>query len=110
MPETQEPPLFFEGRPEEHVRKVALITRELLNGKSNNTITAITLTPNSTSTLVEQDRVCCDTIVNLTPKSATAAAALGSGTLWVEVTKNRITIHHDSTADTDRTFGAVLVG
>lgn len=110
MPDTAEPPLFFDGRPEEHIRKVALATRELLTGKSNNTITAITLTPNSTSTVIERERVSCDTIVSLTPKSETAATAMASGNLWVQANFGKITIHHDSTADTDRTFGAVLTG
>jgi hypothetical protein len=110
MPDTEDPPLFFDGTVEEHVRKVALATRELLSGKSNNTIVSLTLTPNSATTEIEMERVCCDTIVNLTPKTASAGTALSSGTLWVEVTYGKITIHHDEQPDLDRTFGAVLVG
>lgn len=110
MPDTQEPPLFFEGGNEEHIRKVALITRELLDGKSNNTVSSITLDPNSTVTIVDRERVSSETIVNLTPKSENAALAISSGSLWVETTKGRLTIHHDSSSATDRTFGAVFVG
>jgi len=109
MPKTAEPPLFFEGRPEEHIRKVALISREMLLGKTNNA-EAVTLTANATETKIAKDRVCCDTVVTLSPRSESAAAALASGTVWVEANYGEITIHHDSQPDTDRTFGAVFVG
>lgn len=109
MPDTQEPIVFHEGEPEEHSRKIALIVREILVGKTNNGLN-ITLEPNQTMTLIERRRVCCDTKVSLTPQSASAAAALATGTLWVETTHGRITIHHDAQPDTDRVFGSVLVG
>lgn len=108
MPSTRPVPRRHEDEAE-HRRKMALAIDQLLAGKSNNVLD-ITLTPNATETVVSRDRVCCDTRVSLTPKSASAAAAIGNGTLWVEVTFGTITIHHDSTADTDRLFGATLVG
>ena len=109
MAETQKPPLFWDGDVDEFARKIALITRELLEGKSNNGLD-VTLRPSETTTTIERPRVSVETKVSLMPKSASAASALSSGSLWIEVSYGRITIHHDATADADRTFGAVLVG
>jgi hypothetical protein len=108
MPSTRSAPRRHENE-EEHRRKIAIILDQVLIGKTNNVLD-VTLTPDATETLVTRDRVCCDTNVSLTPKSASAAAALASGELWVESTKGQITIHHDSSSDTDRLFGATLVG
>ena len=109
MPRTESPPLFFQGKPEEHVRKVSLIVRELLQGKSNN-VASVTLSADATSTVIADDRYSCDTIITLTPGSVSAAAALASGAVWTESHKGEITIHHDSQPDSDRIFGAVFVG
>jgi len=106
MPDTKDPALFKEGQPEEHSREIALIVQEILIGKTNNRI-LVTLTPNSTETNIDRSRINSDTVVNLTAQTASAAAATG---LWVETHFGRITIHHDSDAAADRTFGAVLVG
>lgn len=111
MPDTQSPPLYWQDT-DEMARKTAVIVREVLKGKTNNT-QDITLTPNSTTTVLEGDeytRVCCNTVISLSPRTASAAAAQASGSLWIQTNNGRITIHHDSTADTDRTFGAVFTG
>lgn len=107
MPQVQEPPIFWKGEEKEHIRKVALILRQVLAGKTNN-VFDITLSANTTQTLVERERVNIDTKVTLIPKSASAASALSS--LWITVSFGRITINHDSQSDTDRTFGATVVG
>jgi len=107
MPETAEPPIFWDGPPEEHARKIALILNEVLVGKTNNFFN-VTLTPDATSTEVERERVNIDSKVSLTPSSASAASALSS--LWVQVTFGRIIIHHDSQPDTDRSFAATVIG
>lgn len=109
MPETQKPPLFFEGSPEEHTRKVALITREILEGKTNNTM-EITLDANVTRTTLTNSRYSIDTIVNISARSISAAVAIAAGVIWFEAHKGEIIVHHDSQPDTDRTFGAVFVG
>ena len=108
MPDTQEPPLYFEDT-DEMARKTSLILREVLAGKTNNTL-LLTLKANSETTEIERDRVSCDTLVALTPKTPSAATAMASGTIWFVTTNGRITIHHDSQPDTDRTFGATLIG
>lgn len=114
MPDTVEAPIFWTGGDDtegmqEHIRKVAIVVNEILAGKSNN-VFDVTLTPNATETVVTRERTSMDSRVSLTPKSATAAAAIGAGAVWVETTVNRITIHHDSQPDADRTFGATVVG
>ena len=109
MPDTQDPPLFFSGTPEEHTRKVALITREILLGKTNNTL-SITLDPGASATRIQNERYSVDTVVNLSPESATAAVAFAAGVIWVESHKGEVIVHHDSQPDTDRIFGAVFVG
>lgn len=109
MAQTQEPPLFFAGTVEEHIRKVSLIAREILKGKTNNT-DEITLTAGSLKTTLESPRYSMNTVVTLSPRSATAATALAAGSVWIESHKGEIIVHHDSTTDTDRIFGAVFVG
>lgn len=108
MVQTAQSPLYWEDT-EEMARKTSLIVRELLEGKTNNT-RVIKLTPGETQTSLTGERICCDTIPTLTPLSASAAAALASGMLWVESTARRITIHHDASEADDREFGVVLVG
>ena len=109
MPDTHEPPLFFEGSVEEHVRKVALILREMLKGKTNNT-SVVTLDADATKTILTNARYSEDTVVNLSPRSETAATALAAGIIWIESHKGEIIVHHDSQSATDRQFGAVFVG
>ena len=109
MPATQNPPLIFDGEPEEFTRKVSVILREVLLGKTNNTLD-ITLEPGVEETVITRPRVCCETRLSLLPKSASAAQALASGTLWYEAHYERIVIHHDASDATDRVFGATLVG
>lgn len=109
MAEILVPEVMFKGQVEEHVRKVALGLEQVIAGKTNNVI-SITLVPDATETRVERGRVTVDTRVALTPQSANAAAAVASGSLWVETHFGEIIVHHDSQSDTDRTFGAILVG
>jgi hypothetical protein len=110
MPDTVQAPLFFKGSLDEHVRKVALVVNEALLGKTNNTIRELTLAANATETVIENDRYCYSTVVTLMPKTASAAAALAAGAVYITATNGSITIHHDASPDEDRTFGAVLVG
>jgi len=107
MPTTAEPPVFWDGPPEEHIRKVSLAVRQMLEGKTNNYFD-VTLEPDATQTIIERERVNIDSKVSLTPQSASAASALTS--IWVEVSYGRITVHHDSQPDTDRSFAATVIG
>jgi len=107
MSETAEPPLFLEGRPEEHTRKVALAVREILAGKTNN-VGIVTLSANETTTVFEAERISFNSAIFLSPRSASAAGATNS--IWFEAGNGSVTIHHDSSTATDRTFGLVFVG
>ncbi|WP_345820109.1 hypothetical protein ABC766_29365 [Methylobacterium fujisawaense] len=74
--------------------------RDLATGGTNAGST-VTLVANATSTSVP-DRLCtADTMVMLSPRSASAAAAQ----VWVEATANgTFTLGHDASAAADRTF------
>jgi len=97
------------GVPAEHLRRVAQAINGLLDGQGNNHFT-ITLDANSLTTQVLYVPVNINTAVQLTPASATAATAVGAGVVWYDVTSGVITIHHDSTADTDRKFAVLVNG
>ena len=97
---------MFHADEPEHRRKIAVTANAALFGQTNNQLT-ITLDPNATQTEVTYERCRHDISVNLTPASASAAAATG---IWVEPKKGTATIHHDSSPATDRKFFAVFVG
>jgi len=89
---------------EEHLRKLAISVRGAMNGRTNNT-QLVTLTADATSTAVEVDGVTDQTIAQLVPRTASAAVALAAGVVYQTSDTGTITIHHDSNAATDRTFG-----
>jgi len=99
-------PLFHKGRTEEHTRIIAQTVNGMLRGRSNNT-TTVTLAANATETVIEDDRYTRDTIPLLVPQSASAAAAVG---VYAVGSAGKITIGHDSSESTDRTFGVVYFG
>lgn len=90
------------------VRRVALVVNGLLLGRSNNVYDEVTLNASATETLIEHDQITGDSVALLEPKTATAAAALG--VLYQTAATGVITLHHDSTGDTDRSFRYAVVG
>jgi len=68
-----------------------------------------TLTPSATSTMVTAENCGAGSQVQLTPKTANAAAALAS-TYVSAVGNGSFTISHASNAQTDRTFGFACFG
>ena len=88
-------------------RRLALAINGLFDGKSNNTF-EVTLTANVTSTVITNSRITPDTKIFLTAKTANAAAAVGG--LYATAAAGAITLHHASTATTDRTYLYILVG
>lgn len=103
------PPKFF-ADVEELIRKVVLqVVTDLLRGKTNNTF-VVTLTPSVTTTTLTTELSTVDSEVLLTPKSATAATAIGAGVIWTEPLNGSVVVHHDSDAATDRTFGLAIIG
>lgn len=99
------PPEFWTS-PEEQMRLLALSVRGLLLGRGNNTH-EVTLSANATTTVIDIDGVTAQTIATLVPRTAKAATAIGAGVIYQTSALGKITIHHDSTADTDRTLGLV---
>ncbi len=100
-------PRFWTGQEEMNRRVVGKALDELQVGKTNNTY-EVTLAASATTTLFESDRITPDSEVFYTPKSANAAGALAN--LWTEIASGVATIHHASSATTDRTFGVLIVG
>lgn len=92
--------------PEEHLRKLGNAVRDIQVGKQNN-VYDVSLSPGTTSTTIQNPRVCCLSVVLMTAQTQGAADASG---VWAEVGDGEITFHHDASADTDRTFGYTING
>lgn len=98
------------GPDEKDLRRFALAIQELSAGRSNAAKT-VTLTPNATTTVVSFDNCSANSEVFLSPRTASAAAEMGAGTLYVSAVANRLfTITHANNGQTDRTFGFVCIG
>jgi len=89
----------------EHLRYFANSINGLLDGQSNNTL-SVTLTADATTTTITDDRIHGDSVPTLTPKTASAATAAVS----FSASKGILTLTHDSSSDTDRSFSVILFG
>jgi hypothetical protein len=94
------------GRPDEHFRKVAQATNALLQGQGNNNFN-VTLRANETTTEVEVSFAAQGQAAILAPLTASAAAASG---IYAVPETEKVVIHHDAAAATDRNFQLILVG
>lgn len=106
------PPQSWSGSAEEALRKVVLpIVTDVLRGKLNNTYD-VTLTAGATTTTVLNTECTAESIALIIPKTASAAAAVGSATGVQAVCADlgTVTLTHDSNAATDRTFGVAILG
>ena len=104
----------YDGVPEtmadakEHLRRIARLGNNLLQGKTNNVI-QVTLAANVTTTTVTDKRIGAYTGLFFSPLTANAAAAQAG--LYVSGQVNgSATLTHANTATTDRTFNVLLVG
>jgi hypothetical protein len=68
----------------------------------------VTLAPGDVTSVFSDSRIGPFTYIGLSPSTASAAAALPS--IWIETTRGSATIHHASSANTDQTFVACLLG
>lgn len=93
--------------PLEHARKIALAVRGLMRGESNN-VERATLTVNTTETVLTVDRCGPDSVAILVPLTSSAAASVAS--VYTVCGFQQVTIYHDSSSATNRTFGLVIVG
>lgn len=91
---------------EEGLRKLAEVINSVRDGKINS-VGSVTLTANSTTTTLTDERINPNSKIGLTASSSTAAAATG---LYVTASDGTATINHNSTADTDRSFSYVIFG
>jgi hypothetical protein len=106
----RQPPKFF-ADVEELVRKVVLqIVTDLLRGKTNNTFEVTLAVAPATSTTLLAPMSTEDSEAFLTPKTATAAIAIGAGVVRTQCLVGSVVITHDASVSADRTFGVVVVG
>lgn len=106
--ETEVVPLSWTSIPE-WCRMLANRVNAVLNGKLNTSGT-VTLTAGATSTTKADPRCTARTCVVLTPQTSTAAVAVGAGVVYVVPDYESFVVHHNNTADTDRTFAYALLG
>ena len=95
---------------EEHRRKIAEVTNNVLDGKINSTGT-VTLTQSATSTVVTDNRAGANSTILFMPTTANAAAEYASGSMYVSSRgKQTFTITHQSLAQSDLDFAYVVLG
>ncbi len=94
------------GTEPEHLRRICQVINGAMDGHTNNQW-VITLVPSATEQEILADHANINSAVQLTPMSATAAAAVG---VYATVAKGVITVHHDSDLAADRVFAVLLTG
>ena len=96
--------------PDEGFRIIGGLINNLLNGKHNAT-SAVTLTANSATTTLTDERIGAHTVIQFTPQSANAATAMGNlYQTFPNTTTKQATLNHANNAQTDRTYGYSLHG
>ena len=105
---------FFPGVPtydedeERHRRQIAVVLNNVLRGKTNNTST-VTLTANSATTTLTDERIGATSTILLHATTANAAAALG-GVYFSAFADGSCTVNHANDAQNDKTFRYAVVG
>jgi uncharacterized membrane-anchored protein len=83
---------------------------QLIRGRSN-AVTTVTLTANATTTTVALANANASAVPVFVPLTANAAAEMGAGTMYISArTVTGFVITHANNAQTDRTFGFVVMG
>jgi hypothetical protein len=81
-----------------------------MNGKINATGT-VTLTASAATTSVSEERAGTGSVILFMPTTANAAAEQAAGGMYVSSrTKQAFTITHANNAQTDRSFGYIVIG
>lgn len=106
------PPKVWGGDDREALRKVVLpMVASLLRGKMNCTYLVTLGVAPATTTMIQTEVGTADSEVFLTPRTATAATAVGAGVIRATCADGGlVTITHDSNAAADRTFGVAVLG
>lgn len=90
-----------------YLNKLKLTINLLMNGKMNNT-GEVTLTPNASSTTVTDNLCNENSVILFTP--VTSNAAQHTQTAYIVAGDKEFTIHHNSSANTDKTIRYVIIG
>lgn len=95
-----------------YLRRIWESLKPLRAGKTQN-VTTLTLTANTTTTVLNFYGLSPQSVVVLDPKTANAAAAIGAGAVYA-LTADRgndvWTFTHANNAQTDRTFQIAVIG
>ena len=89
-------------------KKIALVVRQLAEGRSNAGGT-VTLTANATTTTVTAPNIGPDSEIHLTAKTANAAAVIAA-TYVSSKAIGTFTVTHTSNGNTDKTFAWIALG
>jgi hypothetical protein len=90
--------------------RIAFAVRQLAEGRSN-AVGSFTLTPTAASTTVPAANCGVGSSVIAFPRTASAAAELGNGTMHIATVSNgAFTVAHANNAQADRTFMYVALG
>jgi hypothetical protein len=91
-------------------RQISQVVNNVLDGKLNST-GSFTCTASAATTAVTDFRAGKDSIILLMPQTANAATEVGNGTIHVSTrAKQSFTVTHANNAQTDRTFGYLIIG
>lgn len=89
-------------------RKVATAINQILQGKTNNTLT-ITLAANADNTEVKDNRIGSESTILFTPRSA-SAAAISASVYVISKSKGMAIIGHANDAAADKMFDLAIIG
>jgi hypothetical protein len=101
---------YIPGITETDLKKVILALQQLAAGRSN-AVGSVTLATGAATTVVSDKNCAAGSTPILTPATASAAAELGNGTMYVSAVANgSFTITHANSATAGRTFLYALLG
>jgi hypothetical protein len=100
----------FPATGERDLTRIVTAIRDLFMGRSN-AMGQFTLTPSVTSTVVTATNCGDQSVIHLTPRTASAAAALTSVYITAaDTVPGQFTVTHNSDAAEDRIFGYSIQG
>ncbi len=92
------------------VRRIAEVLNNVLTGKMNVTLD-VTLTAGAATTTILDARLSSTTVISFCPLTATAAAEMAAGTMWVSSRADGVMIlTHANSGVTDRIFDCSIIG
>ena len=92
----------------EWLRQVSEVLKETQRGKLNN-LGTVTLTPSSATTVINDTRIGPNSVIQMTPTSATAAVQAWHQT-YPNASNGTAIINHPTSAETDRSFVYTVTG